>query len=146
MTVDRTEGALVVSAAELATGKFFIKSDIYRGEDGSLFWTATHPPSGWTARGTGETVEAVQDEIEAAFSAAVQDAEGDTLGPGKRVNREAVNGINWRALSDHDMDDLVDAWHTGAGPDQSLAEFLGMTDEEYALWVRNPTAARMSSP
>lgn len=37
------------------------------------------------------------------------------------------------------IDDYIDAWHEGkAGIDQELHEFLGMTGEEYALWVERP--------
>lgn len=37
------------------------------------------------------------------------------------------------------IDDYIDAWHEGkAGLDQELDEFLGMTPEEYALWVERP--------
>ena len=38
-----------------------------------------------------------------------------------------------------DIDDYIDRWHDGEGsPDESLAEFLGFTDEEYKLWAENP--------
>lgn len=37
-----------------------------------------------------------------------------------------------------DVDDWVDAWHDGAGAASSLAAFLGMSDEEYAIWVETP--------
>lgn len=33
-----------------------------------------------------------------------------------------------------DIDDFVDRWHEGSGP-ETLAEALGMSDDEYALWV-----------
>ena len=36
------------------------------------------------------------------------------------------------------IDDFVDAWHDGAGPELELREFLGMTPDEYALWVEQP--------
>lgn len=37
------------------------------------------------------------------------------------------------------IDDYVDAWHEGkAGQDEALHEFLGMSEEEYALWVERP--------
>ena len=35
------------------------------------------------------------------------------------------------------IDDYVAAWHEGEGGD-SLPEFLGFTDDEYALWVEQP--------
>lgn len=38
-----------------------------------------------------------------------------------------------------DIDDFIDAWHDG-DDDISLSEFLGMTQKEYALWVKEPTA------
>lgn len=40
-----------------------------------------------------------------------------------------------------EIDDFVEQWHeqeTG----QSLAEFLGFTNDEYALWVEQPEAIR----
>jgi hypothetical protein len=40
-----------------------------------------------------------------------------------------------------EIDDFVEQWHrieTG----ESLAEFLGFTDDEYALWVEQPEALR----
>lgn len=33
------------------------------------------------------------------------------------------------------LDAMVDRWHRGDGEGKSLAEYLGMTDEEYAQWV-----------
>ena len=41
-----------------------------------------------------------------------------------------------------DIDDFVDQWHDG---DTScyLAEFLGMSDDEYALWVAKPSALNL---
>jgi hypothetical protein len=45
-----------------------------------------------------------------------------------------------------DVDDWVDRWHdtNGAphGQPQSLPQFLGMADEEYALWVERPESLR----
>ena len=40
-----------------------------------------------------------------------------------------------------EIDDFVEQWHNG-NSNQSLAEFLGLTDEEYALWVEQPEALR----
>lgn len=40
-----------------------------------------------------------------------------------------------------EIDDFVEEWHKG-NSDLSLAEFLGFTDEEYALWVEQPQAIR----
>lgn len=45
-----------------------------------------------------------------------------------------------------DIDDFVDRWHDtpddSAASALSLAEFLGMTAEEYQLWVEHPAALR----
>ncbi len=38
-----------------------------------------------------------------------------------------------------DIDDFIDRWHLG-NASCSLAQFLGMSDDEYALWVENPSA------
>jgi hypothetical protein len=40
-----------------------------------------------------------------------------------------------------EIDDYIDAWHDGEGT-RSLPEFLGLTDEEYAIWVEQPEALR----
>jgi hypothetical protein len=38
-------------------------------------------------------------------------------------------------------DDYVEAWHeSGEDETRSLAEYLGMTDEEYGLWAITPRA------
>lgn len=42
---------------------------------------------------------------------------------------------------DTEIDDFVEQWHQGKST-QSLAEFLGFTDDEYALWVEQPEALR----
>lgn len=42
---------------------------------------------------------------------------------------------------DTEIDDYVEQWHQNGG-DLSLAEFLGLTDEEYALWVEQPESLR----
>jgi hypothetical protein len=39
----------------------------------------------------------------------------------------------------NEIDDYVDMWHTGSH-DMQLHEFLGMSWEEYALWVEQPKA------
>lgn len=40
-----------------------------------------------------------------------------------------------------DADDFVEAWHeSGDAETRSLAEYLGMTDEEYGIWVITPRA------
>lgn len=36
-----------------------------------------------------------------------------------------------------DIDDYIDIWHESDSDDE-LFEFLGMTREEYAIWVKNP--------
>jgi hypothetical protein len=45
-----------------------------------------------------------------------------------------------------DIDDFVDAWHDepegSATSSMSLAEYLGMTDDEYQLWVEHPSSLR----
>jgi hypothetical protein len=45
-----------------------------------------------------------------------------------------------------DIDDFVDVWHDAPGDSkiasQSLEEFLGMTEEEYRLWVERPESLR----
>jgi len=40
---------------------------------------------------------------------------------------------------DDEIDDYVDAWHARPGG-QELHEFLGMSKDEYGLWLRNPDA------
>ncbi len=37
-----------------------------------------------------------------------------------------------------EIGDFVGAWHEGASPGLELREFLGMTKDEYALWVEQP--------
>ena len=44
--------------------------------------------------------------------------------------------LNGEVLPD-EIDDFVDAWHEGTGEGE-LHEFLGMTLEEYSLWLSNP--------
>jgi hypothetical protein len=45
-----------------------------------------------------------------------------------------------------DIDDFIDAWHDAAdGSAASLAslpEYLGMTEDEYQLWVEHPSSLR----
>lgn len=33
---------------------------------------------------------------------------------------------------------LTDKWHDGEGKGQTLAQYMGMTDDEYGAWVRGP--------
>ncbi len=40
-----------------------------------------------------------------------------------------------------DIDQYVELWHK-SDDGRSLAEFLGFSDEEYALWVEKPRALR----
>ena len=42
----------------------------------------------------------------------------------------------------HEIDDCVDAWHESDG-NVALHDFLGMTLDEYALWVADPDALAM---
>ena len=44
--------------------------------------------------------------------------------------------INGDALLE-DIDDFVDSWHDGDS-ELSLAEFLGMSNSEYNIWLREP--------
>ncbi len=45
--------------------------------------------------------------------------------------------LNGRATI-HDVDDFVDRWH-GSESHQPLSEFLGLTQDEYARWITNPS-------
>ena len=36
-----------------------------------------------------------------------------------------------------DIGESIDAWHSGSG-DQPIYDYLGMTEEEYAEWLRDP--------
>lgn len=40
-----------------------------------------------------------------------------------------------RALSEPELDKLVNDWHNGAGEGLSLHEYLGVSWEDYAAWV-----------
>lgn len=44
--------------------------------------------------------------------------------------------LEGRALLD-EVDDFVDEWHESSAT-ESLASYLGLSDEEYALWVERP--------
>lgn len=46
--------------------------------------------------------------------------------------------LEGRALLD-EVDDYVDQWHDGPST-ESLASYLGMTEDEYAVWVEKPGA------
>lgn len=71
---------------------------------------------------------------------------GFTLGTGYMAS-EDKNDMNFieKVLAgdvlDTEIDDFVEQWHQ-TKTDQSLAEFLGFTDEEYALWVEQPESLR----
>ncbi|GJI99070.1 hypothetical protein RugamoR57_57880 [Duganella caerulea] len=41
-----------------------------------------------------------------------------------------------REASPEDIDDFIELWHQNPGK-QSLHEYLGMTRNEYALWIAN---------
>jgi hypothetical protein len=44
-------------------------------------------------------------------------------------------------ISADQIDDFVEAWHqSGDDETRSLAEYLGMTDDEYAVWVMSHAA------
>jgi hypothetical protein len=45
----------------------------------------------------------------------------------------AVAGEAWLS----EVDEHVDAWHTGDSS-LTLADYLGMTDDEYQRWVQSP--------
>lgn len=40
-------------------------------------------------------------------------------------------------LSAEAIDDYIDSWHQGES-EQSLPSYLGMTPEQYALWINDP--------
>jgi len=40
-----------------------------------------------------------------------------------------------------EIDDFVEQWHE-SDSQETLAEYLGFTDEEYALWVEQPESLR----
>jgi hypothetical protein len=44
--------------------------------------------------------------------------------------------LNGELLAE-DIDDFIDMWHNNPGT-KELYEFLGMTAEEYSLWLRDP--------
>ncbi|MGW7141139.1 hypothetical protein [Streptomyces xanthophaeus] len=41
-----------------------------------------------------------------------------------------------------DIDSYIDAWHDAEDDDLELHEFLGMTWDEYRLWVEKPNSLR----
>jgi hypothetical protein len=44
--------------------------------------------------------------------------------------------LEGRASAD-DINTSIDAWHAGSGK-EPIYRYLGMTEEEYALWLRDP--------
>lgn len=42
-----------------------------------------------------------------------------------------------------EIDDFVATWHTDPAIREPLHEFLGMSEEEYALWVEQPGSLRL---
>lgn len=58
------------------------------------------------------------------------------------MSRDVMNFVDLcmrgEALAD-EIDNYVDVWHEG-GTGVSLPEFLGLTRDEYALWVERPEA------
>jgi len=56
--------------------------------------------------------------------------------PDYRNRREAVTEHLW---TEEKLLDEVDRWHEMHGDGVPLHEFLGMTHDEYARWVENPS-------
>lgn len=48
---------------------------------------------------------------------------------------EAVRG---KTATPEQVDDWVDRWHNGEGDGLTLRQFLGLTEQQYAEWMRNP--------
>ncbi len=46
--------------------------------------------------------------------------------------------IEGRVLPD-EIDNFIEDWHNSDN-EKSLSEFLGFTEEEYNLWIKNPLA------
>jgi len=42
-------------------------------------------------------------------------------------------------VKSEDIDDFIDRWHEAPGG-RELHDYLGMTKQEYALWLRRPDA------
>jgi hypothetical protein len=42
-----------------------------------------------------------------------------------------------------EIDDFVDLWHEDEAITEPLHDFLGMTAEEYSLWVEKPASLRL---
>lgn len=55
----------------------------------------------------------------------------------KEVRQSFVDAVLAGDAMPDDIDDFIDAWHASS-EDIGLAEFLGMTEEEYAVWVEKP--------
>jgi len=43
--------------------------------------------------------------------------------------------------SAEDINESIDAWHAGSGR-EPIFDYLGMTEEEYAFWLRDPDVLR----
>ena len=56
------------------------------------------------------------------------------------TNRTFIGKCLAGDASIEDVDAFVQAWHEGAQPGLELREFLGMSGEEYALWLEQPGA------
>ena len=41
------------------------------------------------------------------------------------------------------IDDFVGHWHAGEGADQSIHDYLGMSLDDYSLWVEKPSALNL---
>jgi hypothetical protein len=46
--------------------------------------------------------------------------------------------LNGEVLAE-EMDDFIDVWHTDP-QNKEIYEFLGMSEQEYSLWLRDPEA------
>ena len=37
-----------------------------------------------------------------------------------------------------DVDDFIESWHSGSGGDVTLREALGLSNQEYSVWLATP--------
>jgi len=58
--------------------------------------------------------------------------------PSSALNAFIQKCLSGEATLDQ-IDDYIDEWHDSQS-NETLASFLGMTEAEYALWVKNPGA------
>ncbi|WP_328525624.1 hypothetical protein [Kribbella sp. NBC_00359] len=49
--------------------------------------------------------------------------------------------LDGRALPE-DIDDFIETWHESPDAPDSVSKFLGLTPDEYALWVEHPESLR----